>query len=676
MFDITGSQMVTSPLDLYRGMLRIRRAEEKIVQLAEGKEISDLVHLSTGQEAVAMGVCAALTQYDYVVSTHRCHAHYLAKGGDMNAMFAELYGKATGCSRGWGGSMHLVDPDVNMMGSSAIVGGSIPIAAGLAWASKLKKNGRVAVAFFGDGAVEEGVFWETLNIAVVHQLPVIFVCENNLYATHSHISTRQPQVSIRDRVSAFGAHVYPASVDGNDVLGVYTIMNRALEFSREGNGPSFIEAHTYRMREHWGPKTDASLGYRTEEEIQDWATRCPLRRLMGNLLLEELRELGSKVDVVSGEFDLAEDDVALEIREAVRFARESPLPDPHDISERFKDEPLLPYPHPGPSTLLTTYKEAVAEAYVQAMEEDPRVVLMGEGVDGVTGIYGTVLPAHARFAIDGRVIDTPLAEGAMTGVAIGMAIGGLRPVLMHQRNDFMLLAADQMINQAAQWTYFTGGRIKVPLVVRVYIAKKPGEGPQHTKSLQSTFAYFPGIKVFTPASAYDAKGMTLTAIRDNGPVIIFEHRDLNEKKGEVPIHPYIVGTGARVAREGSDISLVAHSSAVSIAMTAMAMAQKENISCELIDLRCIRPLDVACLVESVYKTRRLVIVDTGWTMYGVSAEVSASVAEAIGPHLLAPIVRVGAKPVGAPAAVTLEQLYHPSVEDVMQAIRKVMQPYQ
>lgn len=654
---------------LYKEMLLIRRSEEVIAQKAIAGEISNLVHLSKGQEAVAVGVCAKLTQEDYVVSTHRCHAHYLAKGGDLNAMFAELYGKATGCSRGWGGSMHLVDPVVNMFGSSAIVGGSIPIAAGLAWASKLQKNSRVAVAFFGDGAIEQGVFWETLSIACLYKLPLIFVCENNSYATHAHISNRQPASSICTRVSSIiyehgKDHGWAKCINGNDVREVYTTMKAMVHSARKGHGPSFMEASTYRLLEHWGPGEDWHLGYRRKEEGDHWKQLCPI----ANLRKYIISEFGQSI---SGDLQRAEESVEMRISEAVQFAGISPMPDQKDLDERFKEDTASDNVVLYSGSRLLKYREAVAEAYVQAMEEDERVVLMGEGVDGITGIYGTVLPAYAQFARDGRVIDTPLSENAMTGVVTGMAMAGLRPVLMHQRNDFMLLCMDQIINQAAMWKYFTGGRITVPVVFRAYIARKPGEGPQHTKALHALFGYFPGLKVVMPATPFDAKGMTLQAFQEHGPVVILEHRDLNEIETIVPKMWYRVPFGkARIEREGDDVTIVTCSGAlIAVRKAADQLWAIQKVSCEVIDIRSIRPLDTDSILRSVEKTCHLVIVDVGWVQYGMSAEIAAVVAESYNRRMGAvPIVRVGTKPVGAPATAVLERMYHPQALDVFGAV--------
>ncbi|MDP3710352.1 MAG: thiamine pyrophosphate-dependent dehydrogenase E1 component subunit alpha [bacterium] len=304
----------------YREMLRIRLAEEKLIELWHANEIRSLMHLSTGQEAVAVGVCQALAEEDLIVSTHRCHAHYLAKGGSLKKMYAELAGKVGGCSRGKGGSMHLFEPSAGVFLSLPIVAGSIPIAVGTAFSAQLKGIRRVTVAFFGDGAVEEGVFWESLNFSQVHHLPVIFVCENNLYATHSHIIKRQPNDQIASRLSGYG--VYAETVDGNDVESVYEMTLKMIGRSLSGQGPSFLEAKTYRLKEHWGPGEDWHLGYRWEAEGDMWRKKCPLLRLsdrLGGALINQKN------------FALMTEQINAEIAEAVDFAKSSPEPEEKEL---------------------------------------------------------------------------------------------------------------------------------------------------------------------------------------------------------------------------------------------------------------------------------------------------------------------------------------------------------
>ncbi|MCF8719404.1 thiamine pyrophosphate-dependent dehydrogenase E1 component subunit alpha [Nitrospina gracilis] len=262
--------------DLYENLIRIRMTEEAIAEEYAQQEMRCPVHLSIGQEAAAVGVSACLEDTDVVFSTHRCHSHYLGKGGNLNAMIAELYGKRTGCAKGLGGSMHLIDQSVGMLGASAIVGGSIPLAVGAALSFKMDGTKHVAVAYFGDGACEEGVLHESLNFASLHKLSVLFVCENNFVATSSHLLARRPLDNIHEHGNVFG--VPGIRVDGNDIGEVVSATQRGVARAREGLGPTLIEARTFRMMRHVGPQQDKSTGIRTEALWEEWQQKCPVRR--------------------------------------------------------------------------------------------------------------------------------------------------------------------------------------------------------------------------------------------------------------------------------------------------------------------------------------------------------------------------------------------------------------
>lgn len=297
-------------LDLYREMLRIRMIEEAIAERYSEQKMRCPVHLSIGQEAVAVGVCKAALHSDYLISNHRAHAHYLAKGGDLKTMIAEIYGKSTGCCLGRGGSMHLVDRSVGMLGSTPIVGGSLPVGVGLAFATQLKQENHVTIIFFGEGSTEEGVFAECLNFAALKKLPILFVCENNFYSVYSPLDVRQPPS--RDRAAIARGHgLFAKTGYGNDVEEVYQFAQDAIGWIRQGNGPVFLEFDTYRHREHCGPNFDNDIGYRTEEEFLIWEKKCPLkfqaRRLDGDL--QALRQ-----------------PIYTEIQEAFAFAEKSPFP--------------------------------------------------------------------------------------------------------------------------------------------------------------------------------------------------------------------------------------------------------------------------------------------------------------------------------------------------------------
>ncbi len=307
---------------IYEKMLLIRMVEEKIVAIYPEQQIRCPVHLCIGEEAIAAAVCENLTRDDYLFSNHRSHGHYLAKGGDLKAMMAEMYGKATGCSAGMGGSMHLVDLSAGILGATPIVGGTIPVAVGAALASSMMGRDNVTVVFFGDGAVEEGVFYESVNFAVLKSLPVLFICENNFYSVYTPLSLRQPPREIYDLVRGHG--IESLQVDGNDALEIYRATGDAVKRARNGKGPTFLECKTYRWREHCGPNFDNTLGYRTEAEFEEWKVRRPVDR-MRDYMLEKRLITPEAIERMTAK-------IAREIEEAVKFAKESPFPKPEIMS--------------------------------------------------------------------------------------------------------------------------------------------------------------------------------------------------------------------------------------------------------------------------------------------------------------------------------------------------------
>lgn len=301
---------------LYRSVLRIRRVEERLAALYPEQQMRCPVHLCIGQEAVAAGVCLNLRPQDSILSSHRSHGHYLAHGGSLAKMMAEIYGKATGCSRGRGGSMHLIDREAGFLGATPIVGSTMAIGVGVAFAAAMRKEDRVIVVFFGDGATEEGIFHESLSFAVLQNLPILFVCENNLYSVYSPLSVRQSDR--HDLLGVVRAHgVHAEAGDGNDAEEVFRLARNAVECIRVGQGPRFLTFDTYRWLEHCGPNDDDNLGYRPPGELASWKQRCPLR-----LLEQRLEVAGMPVE----EREADEACLDAEIQAAVEFARESPFP--------------------------------------------------------------------------------------------------------------------------------------------------------------------------------------------------------------------------------------------------------------------------------------------------------------------------------------------------------------
>ncbi len=310
------TQQQTHTTELFRSILRIRRVEEALAKRYIEQEMRCPMHLCIGQEAIAVGVCHGLEAKDMVFSNHRAHGHYLAKGGNLNAMISELYGRVTGCCGGRGGSMHLIDINAGFMGATPIVGGTIPLAVGAAWASAMKKSNQVTVVFFGDGCFEEGVMHESLNFAALHQLPVVFVCENNDFSVYTRLDERQPQRQIYRLAEAHGMNAFHG--DGNKVEEVLSISTEAINKARSGLGPQFLEFTTYRWREHCGPYYDDDLGYRSPAEIATGKEGCPLDHYQARLIQRE--------QIFQHEIEEYETAIAMEINDAFEFAFSSAKP--------------------------------------------------------------------------------------------------------------------------------------------------------------------------------------------------------------------------------------------------------------------------------------------------------------------------------------------------------------
>ncbi len=335
------------------------------------------------------------------------------------------------------------------------------------------------------------------------------------------------------------------------------------------------------------------------------------------------------------------------------------------------DEPCFP-PEAAGSERTLSYPDAVREALDLALDLDPKVFVMGQGVDDPSGMFGATRGLHLKHGAD-RVFDTPLAENGMTGIAVGAAIGGMRPVYFHNRPDFLLLALDQLANHAAKWSYMFGGEVSVPLVVWACIGRGWGSAAQHSQALQGLFLHIPGLHLAMPSTCYDAKGLLLSAIADNNPVVILEHRHNFRQKGRVPRGAYHVPLGKGIVRrEGRDVTLAAVSCMAVEAYRAALELSKEGIEAEVLDLRSLHPLDEELLLSSLEKTGRLVVADTGWTTGGVTAEIAARAAEKGFRHLRAPVRRVACPDVPTPAGYTLEEAFYPGAPEIVRAARDVV----
>lgn len=637
---------------MYRRMRVIRRFEERASVLYRNSQIPGFLHLSIGQEASAVGACWPLEDRDVVTSTHRGHGHCIAKGLDVTGMFAELMGRSTGTCQGRGGSMHIADPRKGIFGANGIVAGGLPIAVGAATAAQLRATGGVVVAFFGDGAVGQGMFHEAVNLAAVWQLPIVFFCENNHYAEFS-AAADQHRATLADRAQGYGIDF--AAVDGNDVLAVTQRMAAAVADLRNGAGPILIEAETYRWHGHYEGDPES---YRESAELEQWKTRDPLVLAANQLDPAVVASIDS--------------DIEAELDQAVAEASAAEEPAPHTLYHYvgIPREPIAEPPEPSGEIFRTM--DAVHDAIEHELATDPDVFVAGIDVAAGGNVFGLTRGLAEKYP--GRVRDTPISESAIVGTAVGAAMAGMRPIVEIMYLDFIGVCLDQLMNQAAKLRFMTGGAVSLPLVVRTQFGAGRSSGSQHSQSLEALLAHIPGLTVVMPSTPADTYSLLRSAIRDPNPVVFIENRLLYGRKGPRPGVDALIPLGkAAVRREGTDVTLVSYSRMVHDCMAAAEQLSGEGVSVEVIDLRTIAPLDVETVLRSLAKTNRLVIAHEAVTSFGVGAELAAVAAREGFWTLDAPVIRVGAASTPAPYAPSLEREWLPDVGRIVAAVRESAQ---
>lgn len=648
---------------LLAGMIRIRRFEAACAELYTREAIRGFLHLYDGEEAIAVGVCTALREEDRVVATYREHGHALARGVPMAALFAEMTGKVEGCCRGRGGSMHLFDAARKFHGGNAIVGGGLPLAVGLALGDAMQRRGAVTVAFFGEGAAAEGAFHESLNLAALWKLPVLFVCENNLYAMGTAFARSQATLDIAAKAAGYG--LAAEAIDGMDVVAVEATARRLIAAIRAGEGPALVEARTYRFRAH--SMFDAQL-YREKAEVEAWRAKDPIVRFSG-----WLRETG-----VLHEADLAriEAEVGAEIAQALAEA-EAGTPEPVSDLARFVTADERPGPPPPASPtrappVETTYREAVRQGIRDALAHDERVFLMGEDVGRYGGCYAVTKGLLDEFGEE-RVRDTPLSELGFTGAGIGAAMAGMRPIVEIMTVNFSLLALDQILNNAATLRHMSGNQAGVPVVIRMATGAGRQLAAQHSHSLENWYAHIPGLRVLAPATLEDARGMLASALAEPDPVVIFEHVMLYNRTGLLsPDAGAVDIERAAIRRPGRDLSLIAHGGSLWKALEAAEILAGEGIEAEVVDLRVLRPLDEETILGSVRRTRRALMIDEGWRTGSLAAEIGMRIVEGAFYDLDAPLARVCSAEVPIPYAKHMEEAALPQVPTIVAAARAML----
>ena len=643
-----------------RIMYRIRLFETRAKELFLKGVVKGTAHSSVGQEAIAAGACAALKPDDFLLTHHRGHGHTIAKGADITLMFAELMGRAPGYCSGLGGSMHIADIERNILGANGIVGAGIGLGTGAALAEKLNSTGNIGITFFGDGAANEGIFHEAMNLAAIWQLPLIFFCENNQYGltTATESVTAGPSIAARGD----GYDVPNERIDGNDVASVFDAVERAALRARAGDGPTLIEALTYRWDDH---SMRANLpSYRTDDEEEDWKTRDPIARLQDHLI-----EAG---ELALDDLESMQTEVEAEIETAIDWAKDQAEPDMAQALDCVQPPRHGDFKEPPIGERRITYAQAITEAFALEMAADDDVIILGEDVGATGGIFGLTPGLLDRFGAD-RVRDTPISEGAISTCGVGAAMRGKRVIVEAQLWDFVTLMADAIINQAAKARFMLGGKAKVPIVFRGPQGAGIRLAAQHCQSLEMLFANVPGLQIYAPSSAYDAKGLMASAIVDDGPVVFLEHKLLYlGAEQPVPEERYFIEPGrARIVRAGTDCTVIATLAMVDRAVQAAERLEREGIGVEVIDPRTIKPLDVDTICDSVRKTNRAVVVHEAPLFGGFGGEIAATIQDQAFDWLDAPVARVGAPEMPVPYNDRLERAYMPDAARIAAAIKSV-----
>ena len=604
-------------------------------------------------------------------------------------MIAELFGKAHGYCRGVGGGMHIADFELGHLGANAIVGGHVPIAAGAAISERYKQEDSLILCLAGDGSYSNGVVLESLNIASMAQftnglmgskkgVPIIFGIVNNQYAMSGQSLGEITGVDyLARRAAGFETGLMHAEVvDGMDVLAAADAVSRAKKTIKDGGGPVLLEFMTYRYKGH---SLSDPLTYRDREELNQWRKNDAIATFEeklkeadfpeGRITAKELEELAKKVE---------DRNAAM----AVYAADAAPPEDSTILTHLFseKDQEKVPDKYAGPKTLspLPQYKRdgsgrinariAVREAIMEEMARDKRVIIFGEDIADYGGAFGVTNDLLSVFGRD-RVFNMSISEAGMVGAAVGMAMTGLKPIVEIMYNDFIMQALGQIGNQAAKWSYMSGGQISVPMVLRTTIGGGRGYAGQHSQSLEALVTHIPGLKVVAPGTPRDFKGLLKSAIRDDNPVIFFEQQLIYNSLGEVDADECLVPIGkANVAREGTDITIICWSYMLPESLKAAEILAGEGISAEVVDLRTLIPLDMETVSASVKKTSKAIVTAQEVEQSGFMAEVMASIQEECFDWLDAPVRRLGAPNGIPPSAANLEKLFLPDADKLVKAV--------
>lgn len=629
-------------LTLYRNLLLPRRIEERMLKLLRQNKISKWFS-GIGQEAISVGVTSALDSKDYLLPMHRNLGLFTTRGLDLYKLFCQLLGKADGFSRGRDRSFHFGVMEHRIVGMISHLAATMPIADGLALASKLRNSGFVACSFCGDGATSEGEFHEALNLAAVWKLPVIFIIENNGYGLSTPVSEQYACEDLVDRAAGYGMN--GIKIDGNDIFAMMDAVKEAKSRALKGQ-PSLIEAKTFRMRGH---EEASGTFYVPDEKFEEWKEKDPIIRYEGWLLEEQI--------VSDDELDEIKDEVDEIFIPDLKRALEADEP----VFDRNREERALFTPAEVPkaeksngSTSEKRFVDAIQFSLKQAFEEDDSFLMMGQDIAEYGGVFKVTEGFVEQFGKE-RIRNTPIIEAGALGCAVGLALEGFKPIVEMQFADFISCGFNQVINNIAKAHY----RWMPPLniTIRAPHGGGVGAGPYHSQSPEGWFMQHPGLKIVVPSTVADAQNLLYSALYDPNPVLFFEHKKLYRSIRETtPDLSVAEELGkARIHRKGNDATIVTYGMGVHWAAGLAEEYSNKEIELEIIDLRCLVPLDMETVKQSTAKTNKVMLLQEPSTTLGPLSELSALITESSFEHLDAPVMRCSSLDIPVPFSPKLEE---------------------
>ncbi len=631
-------------LELYEQLLRPRMIEEKMLILLRSGKVSKWFS-GIGQEAISVGATAALDNDELMFPMHRNLGVFTSRNIPLKRLFCQWQGKEPGFTKGRDRSFHFGTMEYNIVGMISHLGPQLSLAAGVALANKLGKEGKVSLAFTGDGGTSQGEFHEAMNTAAVWQLPVIFVIENNGYGLSTPVNEQYRCEALADRGKGYGMRSY--TIDGNNVLEVFSTIKKLATEIRKNPEPILLECNTFRMRGH---EEASGTKYVPKKLMAEWSAKDPLKNYE-TFLLEEgiltekyIKELRTqiKTEIENGLAEAAEIEVVTSTPEAELA----------DVYAPYTQEVVLPKSEKKSEKRLV---DAISDGLRQAMEKHDNLVLMGQDIAEYGGVFKITDGFVKQFGKE-RVRNTPLCESAIIGIGLGLSMKNYKAMIEMQFADFVTCGFNQIINNLAKIHYRWGENADV--VIRMPAGGGVGAGPFHSQSNEAWFAHTPGLKVVYPSTPHDAKGLLIASFEDPNPILYFEHKGLYRSLSEeIPDDYYTVEIGkARIAREGSAVSIITYGQMVHNANT---LVEEMGIDAEILDLRTLLPIDYDAVEATVKKTNRVIILHEDTLFGGIGGELSAHISEHYFEYLDAPVLRAAGLDTPIPFAKTLEKDFMP-----------------